>query len=94
MNIMQSVPEGVIGIVGLEMIRAAKSKYASEIVQIQHDFSLGLGHLNNELDVLHAQGLMTDEGVCTVRLRALNVDRAIVEYLTDQLAAEEIKLSL
>jgi len=90
MDITQTVPEGVVGIVRLDMVRVAKSKYSSEIVGIQHDFASGLERLDKSIDVLHAQGLMTEEVVCTVRLRALNVDRAIVEQLIDQLASEEI----
>jgi hypothetical protein len=93
MNMMQAVPEGVIGIVGLEMARGAKSQNAVAINRLSKMFTENVTALQMGIASLGTMDPADRIEAIAWFKRQLIIDGAVYEYLIDQLADESIRIS-
>ena len=78
------------GVVGLNIIATAKSKNSKRISDLRIDFAQGIERIKKEVDYLYCHDLISEDGACTIMLRALHIDRAVFDELIHQLTIEAI----
>lgn len=90
MNMIQAVPEGVIGIVGLDIVAGGLSRNAKEIRQLRDKLAVEMGIVSTAIAAIDAAGSLDVEAAWTMIQRQLVVERAVNDQIAHQLSAHNV----
>lgn len=87
---MQVVPDGVEGIVDLDIVAAGMSRNSGAIRALTRKFTADTNNLREGIKVLDACGAIDLKTAITLHQIHLVIDIAVYEYLVHQLTVEAI----